>query len=84
MADYIRTRGQDDAFYLKLITDYLTLKGEASRADFNQLLLDKLSDALSDQQKARKISGLLTKLRKQGAIVNAGSDTAPKWQLTGP
>lgn len=84
VADYIRTRGQDDAFYLKLITDYLTLKGEASRADFNQLLLDKLSDALSDQQKARKISGLLTKLRKQGAIVNAGSDTAPKWQLTGP
>lgn len=84
VADYIRTRGQDDAFYLKLITDYLTLKGEASRADFNQLLLDKLSDALSDQQKARKISGLLTKLRKQGAIVNAGSDTAPKWKLTGP
>ncbi|NYZ61522.1 ATP-binding protein [Luteimonas deserti] len=84
VADYIRTRGQDDAFYLKLITDYLTLKSEASRADFNQLLLDKLSDALSDQQKARKISGLLTKLRKQGAIVNAGSDTAPRWKLTRP
>jgi ATP-dependent DNA helicase RecG len=82
VADYIRTRGQDDAFYLKLITDYLTVKGEASRAEINQLLLDKLSDALSDKQKANKISTLLTKLRRQGTIANTGSDTAPKWQLT--
>ena len=81
VADYIRTRGQDDAFYLKLITDYLTLKGEASRVDINQLLLDKLSDALDDKQKANKISSLLTKLRRQGTIVNAGSDTASSWQL---
>lgn len=80
--DYIRTRGQDDAFYLKLITDYLALKGEATRADFNKLLLDKLSDALDDPQKVRKISRLLTRLRKEGTIVNLGSDTAPQWQLT--
>lgn len=81
VADYIRTRGQDDAFYLKLITDYLTLKGEAGRAEINHLLMDKLSDALTDKQKASKISTLLTKLRRQGKIVNAGSDTASKWQL---
>lgn len=83
VADYIRTRGQDDEFYLKLITDYLALKGEASRADFNQLLLDKLSDALNDKQKATKISSLLTKLRRQGTIINAGTDADSKWQLTG-
>ena len=81
VADYIRTRGQDDAFYLKLITDYLTLKSEASRAEINQLLLAKLSDALSDKQKANKISTLLTKLRRQGTIENTGSDTASRWQL---
>lgn len=81
VADYIRTRGQDDAFYAKLITDYLALKGGANRAEINQLLLDKLSDALSEKQKAIKISTLLTKLRRQGAIVNAGSDTAPSWRL---
>lgn len=80
--DYIRTRGQDDAFYFKLITDYLRLKGEASRADFNKLLLDKLSDALDEPQKLRKVSRLLTRLRQQGTIENRGSDTAPRWQLT--
>lgn len=80
-ADYIRTRGQDDEFYAKLITDYLAKFGEASRADINKLLLDKLSDALNEKQKANKISTLLTRLRRQGAIVNAGSDTAPSWRL---
>ena len=80
-ADYIRTRGQDDEFYAKLITDYLAKFGEASRADINKLLLDKLSEALTEKQKGNKISSLLTKLRRQGTIVNAGSDTAPSWQL---
>lgn len=79
--DYIRTRGQDDAFYLKLVTDYLALKGQASRADINKLLLDKLSDALDEKQKANKISTLLTKLRRQGTTMNTGSDTAPCWKL---
>lgn len=82
VADYIRTRAQDDAFYLKQITDYLMVEGEASRADINRLLLGKLSDALNDKQKANKISTLLTKLRRRGEIVNAGSDTAPRWQMT--
>ena len=54
---------------------------EASRADINKLLLDKLSEALTEKQKGNKISSLLTKLRRQGTIVNAGSDTAPSWQL---
>lgn len=80
-ADYIRTRAQDDAFYAKLLTDYLEKFGEASRAEVNKLLLDKLSDALDDKQKANKISTLLTKFRRQGMIVNAGSDTASRWQL---
>jgi ATP-dependent DNA helicase RecG len=81
LEDYLRTRGQDDAFYLKLITDYLAMKGEASRADINKLLLDKLSEALSEKQKAIKVSSLLTKLRRKGTIVNVGSDTASCWKL---
>jgi len=81
LEDYLRTRGQDDAFYLKLITDYLAMKDGASRADLNKLLLDKLSEALSEKQKAIKISSLLTKLRRKGTIVNVGSDTASCWKL---
>ena len=79
-ADYIRTRDQDDEFYAKLITDYLAKFGEASRADINKLLLDKLSEALTEKQKSNKISSLLTKLRRKGTIVNAGSDTSPSWR----
>ena len=80
-AAYIRTRGQDDEFYAKLLTDYLTRFGQADRGEINQLLLDKLSDALTEQQKYNKVSNLLAKLRRRGSIVNSGSDTAPCWRL---
>ena len=81
-ANYIRTRAQDDEFYAKLLTDYLKKFGQASCAEVNQLLLDKLSDALDDKQKYNKISSLLTRQRRRGVIVNTGSDTAPCWRLT--
>lgn len=80
--DYIRTRAQDDAFYLKLLTDYLEKFERANRAEINELLMGKLSDALDAKQKYNKISGLLTRLRRHGVILNTGSDTAPCWQLT--
>ena len=80
-ADYIRTRAQDDAFYAKLLTDYLEKFGQANRVEINKLLIDKLSDALDSNQKYNKISNLLTKLRRRGVIVNTGSDTAPCWRL---
>ena len=80
-ADYIRTRAQDDVFYAKLLTDYLERFGQANRAEINKLLMDKLSDALDGKQKYNKIGSLLTKLRRQGVMVNTGSDTAPCWRL---
>jgi len=79
-ADYIRTRAQDDEFYAKLLIDYLEKFGQANRAEINKLLMNKLSDALDDQQRYNKISSLLTRLRRRGAIVNTGSDTAPCWR----
>jgi ATP-dependent DNA helicase RecG len=80
-ADYIRTRAQDDEFYAKLLTDYLGKFGEASRAEINKLLLDKLSDALTDEQKDNKVANLLTNLRRSGQIVNTGSRARPVWRL---
>lgn len=81
-AEYIRTRAQDDEFYAKLLIDYLDKFGQASRADINNLLIDKLSEVLTQEQKRTKISSLLTKLRRQRIIFNAGVDSAPRWQLT--
>ncbi len=81
MADYVRTRGQDDEFYAKMLTDYLSGAGKASRKDVDNLLLDKLSEALTPEQKYIKIANLLTKLRRQGKIINTGPRTAPQWSL---
>lgn len=80
-ADYIRTRAQDDDFYCKLITDYLKKFGKASREEVDKLIMDKLSDALDEEQKKQKISNLLTKLRRRGMIRNDGPRKAPEWVL---
>jgi len=76
-----RNRAQDEAFYAKQLIDYLAQFSCANRDDINTLLLDKLSDALNPVQKDRKIANLLSKLRRQGRIVNKGSRTHPSWQL---
>lgn len=80
-ADYIRTRAFDDEHYAKLLTEYLKKYPHANRAEINQLLLDKLSDALTEEQKVKKIDNLLTKLRRAGRIHNAGSRGQPAWAL---
>jgi ATP-dependent DNA helicase RecG len=79
--DYIRTRAQDDDHYAKLLTDYLGKFGVASRREIDDLLLDKLSDALTPEQKVKKVANLLTKLRRKGQIVNEGPRAAPQWML---
>lgn len=80
--DYIRTRTQDDEFYAKLLTDYLKQFGQADRAEINKLLMDKLSDALSEEQKEGKIGNLLTKLRRSKRILNTGTRSRSLWRLT--
>lgn len=80
-ADYIRTRAQDDEFYAKLLADYLQRFGYVDRTEINKLLMVKLSDALSEEQKIDKISNLLTNLRRSGKIINTGSRRASKWKL---
>lgn len=79
--DYILTRGQDDAFYAKLILDLLTKFGTASRQDIDRLLMKKLSDGLDPEQKRIKIGNLLTNLRRAGTITNTGSKRTPGWML---
>ncbi len=65
---YIKNRGFDDKYYKKLIVEYITQFGAASKQDVRKLLLSKLPDVLSDQQKEHKVKNLLTSLRKEGAI----------------
>ena len=80
-ADYIRTRAQDDDYYCKLVVDYIKKFEKASRKEINKLLEDKLSDALDASQKNNKIANLLTKMRRNGLIVNHSSRTVSEWHL---
>jgi len=64
----------------KMITDYLTTFGKASRQEIDKLLWGKLSDALDDEQKTNKIANLLTNLRRGGHIRNTGSRKIPIWK----
>lgn len=80
-AEYIRTRAQDDEFYIKLITDYLAKFHSATRKEIEKLLLKKLSDALDTTQKERKISSLLSSMRRRGKIINTASRKAPVWKI---
>lgn len=80
-AQYIKTRGFDDQHYESLITDYLRKFGKASRKDIDELVLDRLSDALTVEQKMFKIGNILSKLRRKNIIYNAGGRSTGEWRL---
>ena len=65
---YIKNKGFDDNYYKKLIVDYITKFGVASKQDIRKLLLNKLSDILNDKQKEYKITNLLKALKRDGIL----------------
>jgi ATP-dependent DNA helicase RecG len=81
-AAYIKTRAFDDQHYADMLVQYLREFGTASRKDVDDLLWDKLSDALDEAQRSNKIGNLLSSLRRKGVIFNAGSKPAPAWKLS--
>jgi ATP-dependent DNA helicase RecG len=66
--EYLRLRGIDDEYCMKLIIDYLKEFKKAKKADFSELLENKLPDVLSKGQKQHKIKNLLQKMKKDGLI----------------
>lgn len=83
-ARYIKTRGLDDNHYVELVMEYLRKYDYAARKDINELLMNKLPDILSTEQKMHKINRLLSEImrKKLNLIKNIGTDRAPKWVLT--
>ena len=77
-AEYTRNKGFDDNYYKDLIIKALEQHGKMTRPEINDLLLSKLPDALTEQQKLSKIGNLLTTLRKAGKIVSGKNK---KWML---
>lgn len=81
---HIRERGFDKQYYLDLVLALMGEHGPVTRKDVDQLLVSKLPDRLTEQQKLRKVNNLLQELRRAGRIENRGPRAKPEWVLTGP
>lgn len=79
-ARYIHNRGLDDTYYQRLVLDYLSRYGKATRADLDALLLAKLPDVLSPTQKANKVKNLLQAMRHGGLVHRQGPRGQGDWR----
>lgn len=76
--EYLRRRGVDDAFIRRMIIDYLEKFGEAKKSEFEEMLLDKISDALDKKQKKDKIKNILQSMKNDNTINSLGK----KWRMS--
>ena len=82
-AEYIKKRGLDSGHYEKLVIEYLRKFKQASRKDIDDLLIDKLPDILTSEQKVNKVRNLIYEMSKRKNIIkNLGTDRQPKWILS--
>jgi ATP-dependent DNA helicase RecG len=86
MVDYLKKRGIDKAYAQKMVVELLKKQGEATRKDFDNLLLGKISDALDDGQKKNFITNLLQEMRRDGIIqpVKGKRGKGARWELCKP
>jgi len=81
-ARHIRDRGFDKRYYQDMILELIQEHGPVSRKDIDNLLMDKLPEVLTEQQKRSRIHNLLYELAGPlGLIRNKGSRTRPAWML---
>ncbi|MFA5221404.1 MAG: RNA-binding domain-containing protein [Methanoregula sp.] len=80
-ADYIRKRPFDRGHFKDMIVAYLKTYREANRNTFEDLLMDKVSDALNETQKRQYIKDLLQEMRKDGTLKAVGKTRGARWVL---
>lgn len=80
-ARYIRNRGFDDAYYQRLVLEFLEKYKQATRNDFDDLLFPKLPEVLDQAQKINKIKNLLQAMRKDNLILREGPRSTAIWRL---
>lgn len=80
-ATYSKNKAFEKQYYLDLICKAAGEHGTLSRKDIDELLWNKLPDWMDDKQRKIKVGNLIGELRRNGTIVNSGSDTRPSWSL---
>lgn len=81
-AQYIRNRAFDDEHYKQLVISFLEKYKSASRKEIEDLLLDKLSDALDEAQKKNKVHNLISALSRARVITKVNGKVKGVWVLT--
>jgi len=70
MADYVKNKSFDDEYFKKLIVEYIKKQGKTSRKAIDKLIIPKLSAALSEEQKKKKVSNFLSALRMNKILIS--------------
>jgi len=78
-AQHIRNRGFDSQYYRDMIVALVREHQPVSREDIDKLLLDKLPEVLTHDQKLNRVHNLLRQLADTGRIQNVGGRRWPKW-----
>ena len=65
----------------KMVIELVQGKGKAVRADIDGLLLGKLSDALSEDQKSNFITNLLQEMRRDKILDPVGYGRWTHWRM---
>ncbi len=82
-ATYIKNRAFDKTWYKDLIIEFIKKYNKAGREDIDALIMDKLSNTLSEKQKRTKIRNLLYEMSKKDNSIfnNSKSTNKPEWKL---
>lgn len=64
-ASYIKNRSFDDAYFKRLIVDYIKEYGKANRSDLFALIANKLPEYMSERQRYDKLTNLLSALKRK-------------------
>jgi len=80
-AKYTKNKGLEKDFYKELIKQHIKNHGATSRKEIDEILLEKLPEYLSPQQRKVKINNLLSEMVTNSSIKNTGSRKNPNWIL---
>jgi len=81
-ARHIRERGFEKKYYLDLILQLVHEHGPVARREVDALLLPKLPERMSEEQKLRKVQNLMQELRRSGRIKRTGTLEGARWILS--
>lgn len=68
--EYLENRSFDDSHFKEMILEYLRKWGKCKRDKIDNLIIPKLSTALSEEKKKNKVTNYLSALRMEGKIIN--------------